>query len=171
MQEVGADYSIVHPATVCGHSEWAYPEGQPLVDLIRNLALGRFKAVPGSARHWLPLVSVDYLVKMMTCVAFDPSMVNRQVLALYEHTPNLQGMLEQMAQTLDIEPPPPCTHRVAEVAVGDSRTGQPIIDQRGVTELHPDAAVRHERQPATGTKVSVGPSRHDANFGKDGALR
>ncbi|AHC82250.1 MULTISPECIES: SDR family oxidoreductase [Pseudomonas] len=106
MQEVGADYSIVHPATVCGHSESGHiPEGQPLVDLIRNLALGRFKAVPGSARHWLPLVSVDYLVKMMTCVAFDPSMVNRQVLALYEYTPNLQGMLEQMAQTLDIEPP------------------------------------------------------------------
>lgn len=106
MQEVGADYAIVHPATVCGHSESGHiPEGQPLVDLIRNLALGRFKAVPGSARHWLPLVSVDYLVKMMTCVAFDPSMANRQVLALYEHTPNLQGMLEQLAQTLNIKAP------------------------------------------------------------------
>ncbi|KKO16848.1 SDR family oxidoreductase [Pseudomonas putida] len=106
MQEVGTDYTIVHPATVCGHSESGHIlEGQPLADLIRNLALGRLKAVPGSARHWLPLVSVDYLVKMMTCVAFDPSMANRQVLALYEHTPNLQGMLEQLAQTLDIKAP------------------------------------------------------------------
>jgi len=106
MQEVGADYTIVHPATVCGHSESGHiPEAQPLADLIRNLALGRFKAVPGSARHWLPLVSVDYLVKMMTCVAFDPSMANRQVLALYENTPNLQGMLGQLAKTLDIKAP------------------------------------------------------------------
>lgn len=106
MQEVGADYTIVHPATVCGHSESGHiPEGQPLADLIRNLALGRFKAIPGSARHWLPLVSVDYLVKMMICVAFDPSMANRQVLALYENTPNLQGMLGQLAKTLDIKAP------------------------------------------------------------------
>ncbi|MBF8739563.1 SDR family oxidoreductase [Pseudomonas guariconensis] len=106
MQEAGADYSIVHPATVCGHSESGHiMEGQPLAELIRNLAQGRFKAVPGSARHWLPLVSVDYLVTMMTCVAFDPAMANRQVLALYEHTPNLQGMLEQMARTLEIKAP------------------------------------------------------------------
>lgn len=106
MREAGADYSIVHPATVCGHSESGHIlEGQPLAELIRNLAQGRFKAVPGSARHWLPLVSVDYLVTMMTCVAFDPAMANRQVLALYEHTPNLQGMLEQMARTLEIKAP------------------------------------------------------------------
>lgn len=106
MQEAGADYSIVHPATVCGHSESGHiMDRQPLAELIRNLAQGRFKAVPGSARHWLPLVSVDYLVTMMTCVAFDPAMANRQVLALYEHTPNLQGMLEQMARTLEIKAP------------------------------------------------------------------
>ena len=106
MQEAGADYSIVHPATVCGHSESGHiPEGQPLAELIRNLALGRFKAVPGSARHWLPLVSVDYLVKMMTCVAFDPAMANREVLALFANTPNLQGMLEQLAKALKIKAP------------------------------------------------------------------
>ena len=106
MQDAGADYTVVHPATVCGHSETGHiPQGQPLADLIRNLAQGRFKAIPGSASHWLPLVSVDYLVKMITCVAFDPSMANRQVLALYEHTPNLQGMLEQIAGTLQVKAP------------------------------------------------------------------
>lgn len=106
MQAEGADYTIVHPATVCGHSESGHiVEGQPLAELIRNLAQGRFKAVPGSARHWLPLVSVDYLVAMITCVAFDPSMANRQVLALHEHTPNLKEMLEQMAGTLGVKAP------------------------------------------------------------------
>ncbi|BDM23333.1 MULTISPECIES: SDR family oxidoreductase [Pseudomonas] len=106
MQQVGADYTIVHPATVCGHSQSGHIlKGQPLAELIRNLAQGRFKAVPGSARHWLPLVSVDYLVRMITCVAFDPTMANRQVLALYEDTPNLQGMLEQMARTLQVKAP------------------------------------------------------------------
>lgn len=106
MQDADADYTIVHPATVCGHSENGHIlDGQPLAELIRNLAQGRFKAIPGSASHWLPLVSVDYLVNMITCVAFDPSMANRQVLALYERTPNLQGMLGQIADTLKIKAP------------------------------------------------------------------
>lgn len=106
MQEAGADYTIVHPATVCGHSESGHIlEGQPLAELVRNLAQGRFKAVPGSAGHWLPLVSVDYLVTMITRVAFDPSMANRQVLALDERTPNLQGMLQQVAITLKVKAP------------------------------------------------------------------
>lgn len=106
MQDAGAAYSIVHPATVCGQSESGHIlAGQPLAVLIRDLALGRFKAIPGSARHWLPLVSVDYLVKMITCVAFDPSMANQQVLALYPHTPNLQGMLAQIATTLAVRAP------------------------------------------------------------------
>ncbi|NQD53893.1 SDR family oxidoreductase [Pseudomonas sp. CM25] len=106
MHEAGTDYTIVHPATVCGHSESGHiVEGQPMAELIRNLAQGRFKAIPGSASHWLPLVSVDYLVTLITRVAFDPAMANRQVLALYKHTPNLQGMLTQMAQTLEVKPP------------------------------------------------------------------
>lgn len=106
MQDADADYTIVHPATVCGHSENGHIlDGQPLAELIRNLAQGRFKAVPGSASHWLPLVSVDYLVNMITCVAFDPAMANRQVLALYERTPNLQGMLVQIADTLKVKAP------------------------------------------------------------------
>ena len=106
MQEAGADYTVVHPATVCGHSESGHIlEGQPLVELIRNLAQGRFKAVPGSPEHWLPVVSVDYLVAMITCVAFDPLMANQQVLALYERTPNLQEMLGQLAKMLEVKAP------------------------------------------------------------------
>ncbi|MCU0122931.1 SDR family oxidoreductase [Pseudomonas vlassakiae] len=106
LQEADADYTIVHPATVCGHSETGHIlEGQPLADLIRNLAQGRFKAVPGTDRHWLPVVSVDYLATMITCVAFDPSMANRQVLALDEGSANLQGMLGQLAKTLGVKAP------------------------------------------------------------------
>lgn len=106
LQETGADYTIVHPATVCGHSESGHIlQGQPIAELIQNLVKGKLKVVPGSPRHWLPLVSVDYLVAMMTCVAFDPSMANQQVLALYECTPNLQGVLAQLATTLKVKAP------------------------------------------------------------------
>lgn len=113
MEQQRADYTIVHPATVYGHSESGHiVEGQPIAELIRNLAQGRLKAIPGSSRHWLPLVSVDYLVSLMTCVAFDPSMTNQQVLALDARTPNLQRLIAQIANKLDVTAP----HR--HVAIG-----------------------------------------------------
>lgn len=106
MHEVGGDYAIVHPATVCGHSETGHiVGGQPLAGLIRDLAAGRFMAVPGTAEHWLPLVTVDYLVAMLVGVAFDPAMNQREVLALYEHTPNLQGLLQLLAAALNVKAP------------------------------------------------------------------
>lgn len=106
MEEQWADLTIVHPATVYGHSESGHiVEGQPITELIRNLAKGKLKAIPGSPRHWLPLVSVDYLVSLMASVAFDPSMANQQVLALDERTPNLDGLLAQIAKTLGVTAP------------------------------------------------------------------
>lgn len=59
----GGEMTVVHPATVCGHSRTGHIlDGQPLVELIRNLVQGKLTAVPGTAEHWLPLVTVDYLV-------------------------------------------------------------------------------------------------------------
>ena len=120
LQEADADYTIVHPATVCGHSETGHIlEGQPLAELIRNLAQGRFKAVPGTDRHWLPVVSVDYLATMITCVAFDPSMANRQVLALDESSANLQGCSSNWQRHWCEGASAPCRDQVDQVAVDD----------------------------------------------------
>lgn len=106
MQAQQADYTIVHPATVCGHSESGHIlAGQPVTELIRGLATGKLTAIPGSPRHWLPLVSVDYLVALMVAAAFDPAMANQQALALDERTPNLQGLLTHIAGTLQVQAP------------------------------------------------------------------
>jgi nucleoside-diphosphate-sugar epimerase len=106
MQAQRAAYTIVHPATVCGHSKSGHIlAGQPVAELIRNLATGKLTAIPGSTRHWLPLVSVDYLVALMVATAFDTAMANQQVLALDEHTPNLQGLLAYMAPAVEVKAP------------------------------------------------------------------
>jgi len=66
MSAKGGEMTVVHPATVCGHSRTGHIlDGQPLVALIRNLVQGKLTAVPGSAEHWLPLVTVDYLVELV----------------------------------------------------------------------------------------------------------
>lgn len=106
MSAKGGETTVVHPATVCGHSRTGHIlDGQPLVELIRNLIQGKLTAVPGTAKHWLPLVTVDYLVELMVVSAFDPAMVGQELLALDEQTPNLRELLVQVAQPLGLKPP------------------------------------------------------------------
>lgn len=100
------EMTIVHPSTVCGHSSTGHiPDGQPLVDLIRNLVQGKLSAVPGTPDHWLPLVPVDYLVELMVACAFDPTMAGQELLALDDQTPNLRKLLAQVAQPLGFKSP------------------------------------------------------------------
>lgn len=106
MSAKGGELTVVHPATVCGHSRTGHIlDGQPLVALIRNLVQGKLTAVPGTANHWLPLVTVDYLVELMTASAFDPAMAGQELLALDAQTPNLREMLVQVAQPLGLKSP------------------------------------------------------------------
>ena len=106
MQALGGELTIVHPATVCGHSQSGHLlAAQPLAQLIGNLSAGKLGAIPGSSAHWLPLVSVDFLVELMVAAAFDPEQVGRQVLALDERTPNLHGLLQVLAEALAVKAP------------------------------------------------------------------
>lgn len=106
MQALGGELTIVHPATVCGHSQTGHIlPAQPLAELISNLAKGKLNAIPGTPGHWLPLVTVDFLVELMLAAAFDPSQVGQQVLALDERTPNLAGILAVLAEPLKRTPP------------------------------------------------------------------
>ena len=106
MSARGGEVTVVHPATVCGHSRTGHIlDGQPLVTLIRNLAQGKLAAVPGSAEHWLPLVTVDYLVELAAACAFDPAMVGKELLALDDQSPNLRELLGQVAQPMGLKPP------------------------------------------------------------------
>ena len=106
MSAKGGEMTVVHPATVCGHSRTGHiVDGQPLVALIRNLVQGKMTAVPGTAEHWLPLVTVDYLVELVAACAFDPAMVGEELLALDDQTPNLRELLAQVAKPLGLKSP------------------------------------------------------------------
>jgi dihydroflavonol-4-reductase len=106
MQALGGELTVVHPATVCGHSQSGHIlPAQPLAELIGNLASGKLRAIPGTPAHWLPLVTVDFLVGLMIAAAFDPSQVGQQILALDERTPNLPGMLAVLAEPLNRKVP------------------------------------------------------------------
>jgi dihydroflavonol-4-reductase len=106
MAQQHAALTVVHPATVCGHSRSGHIlPAQPLAGLIGNLAGGLLGAIPGSTAHWLPLVSVDFLAELIVAAAFDEQQAGQEILALDVATPNLQGMLQQLARTLGVSAP------------------------------------------------------------------
>lgn len=106
LEAQSADYAVVHPATVYGHSESGHIlKGQPTEQLIRNLSSGKLKAIPGNSEHWLPLVSVDYLVALITHLGFDSSAARQQVLALNEATPSLSSLVKEISNYLGVRAP------------------------------------------------------------------
>lgn len=106
MRELSAELTVVHPATVCGHSRSGHIlPAQPLAGVIGNLAGGLLGAIPGSPAHWLPLVCVDFLAELLRVAAFDREQVGQEILALDARTANLQGVLQQLAQTLGVRAP------------------------------------------------------------------
>lgn len=106
MSAAGGEMAVVHPATVCGHSRTGHIlDGQPLAELIRNLVLGKLTAVPGTADHWLPLVTVDDLVELAAACAFDPGMAGKELLALDGQSPGLRELLAEVAVPLDVKSP------------------------------------------------------------------
>ncbi|SDH80344.1 Thioester reductase domain-containing protein [Pseudomonas flavescens] len=106
MQRLGGELTLVHPATLCGHSQSGHIlPGQPLAELVRQLLAGRLSALPGSPMHWLPLISVDFLVELIRLAAFDPLMAGRSLLALDERTPSLHGLVQLLGRTLRVAAP------------------------------------------------------------------
>lgn len=89
----------IQPATVAGHTETGEIDpGQPLYGLMDNLFHGRMAMMPGSPRHWLPLIPVDTLAELIAAACCAPR-PPRTLLALDDTSPNLQGLLAALSQT------------------------------------------------------------------------
>lgn len=99
------DMVEIQPATVSGHSQRGELDPQqPLYQLIANLHAGRLAMIPGSQRHWLPLVCVDGLAELIALACVDPQAPAR-LLALDPNTPSLGGLLQHCAAALGRKPP------------------------------------------------------------------
>lgn len=99
------DWVEVQPGTVSGHSVTGDLDmAQPLYTLIDNLARGRMALVPGSPRHWLPLIPVDALTAILEAAvrAVTPP---ARLLALDPATPNLRPLFARLAKQLQRRAP------------------------------------------------------------------
>lgn len=102
---LGLDWIEVQPATVSGHSKTgALESAQPLYQLMDNLAHGRLSMIPGTSKHQLPLIPVDVLAGLIVA-ACEASNVPKRLLALDAETPNLDGVIGELATGLGRKPP------------------------------------------------------------------
>jgi pimeloyl-ACP methyl ester carboxylesterase/nucleoside-diphosphate-sugar epimerase len=95
--------TMVNPSTVIGDSVtgettmfWGFS------DLVRDVFFGRIPAIPGDARHWLPLVTVDHLARFLATVPALDTAPLADYFVLDDQTPDLATLVEQIASRLGV---------------------------------------------------------------------
>ncbi len=104
--ELGVPLTVVNPSGVIGHSTTG-EAGQyvGLPELVRDLWTGRMPALPGTARTFVPAVTVDYFAKFMIAIPeHDPEPGGRHWV-LDDNTPNLPDLIRLLATHLGVRAP------------------------------------------------------------------
>lgn len=102
----GVATTRVHPANVIGDSRTGEALNQfGFGDLSRRLAAGKLFAVPGNARTWAPLVTIDYLADFLASVPFTDVEPSAEYLVLDQRTPRLRELVGRVARELGVPPP------------------------------------------------------------------
>ncbi|APE33991.1 hypothetical protein BOX37_08420 [Nocardia mangyaensis] len=104
LREVAAARDIpltfANPAGVLGPGQYF-----GLADIIDNLWRGRLPALPGSADTFIPVVDLDYLVRVIAGLPTLPDTVGRSYPLLDATTPNLPELIRLVADHLRVPAP------------------------------------------------------------------
>ncbi len=102
----GLPVTRIHPGAVIGDSRTGettqFVGFSPLVE---SLWYGKLSAVPGNKRHWLPLVTVDFLAAFMARIPEVAASLGASYVLLDDRTPMLVDMIGQVADHLGIAAP------------------------------------------------------------------
>lgn len=104
--QLGVPLTVVNPSTVIGHSTTG-EAGQyiGLAELVRDLWTGRLPALPGTARTFVPVVSVDHFAKFMAAVPGHDPEPGGLHWVLDENTPDLPDLVRLLAGHLGVPAP------------------------------------------------------------------
>lgn len=105
-QGLSVDWTIIHPATVIGDElTGEIPANQPIVQLVDLLKRKKMSAIPATPQHYLPLVRVDDLCRVMLNAATDTKLCNQALLvAAEQHVPMYQ-LIQIIADQLGVSAP------------------------------------------------------------------
>ncbi len=105
---VGFPLSVVNPATVIGYRDSGSTEQLAgfglLVEAVRRK---KMPVVPGGDDHWLPLVAVDDLARLITALVnqSNPATETYFVLEPKENSPGMSELLQRIARELGMKGP------------------------------------------------------------------
>lgn len=105
-EELKIDWTIIHPATVVGDAlTGEIPDNQPIAQMVDLLKRKKMGAIPATPQHYLPLVTVDYLVKVMALVATENSLAQRELLVAHQQRFVLAEMFNIIATQVNQQAP------------------------------------------------------------------
>ena len=105
-QKLAVDWTIIHPATVVGDElTGEIPMNQPIAQMVDLLKRKKMSAIPATPKHYLPLVRVDDLCRVMLNAAADAKLCNQALLvAAEQHIPMYQ-LVQIIADQLGVSAP------------------------------------------------------------------
>lgn len=103
---LGVPFTIVNPATVIGVSTTGEADNQAgLAASVRDLWRGKLAALPGNARVFVPVVTVDYLARFMALVPTLPEAADQSYWVLDDETPGLPDLLTAVGRHYEVAVP------------------------------------------------------------------
>ncbi|ENX60410.1 MULTISPECIES: SDR family NAD(P)-dependent oxidoreductase [Acinetobacter] len=105
-QQLSVDWTIIHPATVVGDDvSGEIPTNQPIAQMIDVLKRRKMSAIPATAQHYLPLIRVDDLCRIMVSASVDMALSNQAMLAVSENNLALHQLTQMIADQLQVNAP------------------------------------------------------------------
>lgn len=105
-RELEVPLTRVSPAVVIGHSQTGETsQFVGLADTLRMLRAERLPALPGDARTWLPLVTVDFLAQVLAQVPGDAPSRGQHLVVLDEDSPSLARLVGLAAALMEVPAP------------------------------------------------------------------
>jgi len=105
-QELQLPLTIVNPSSVIGDSQTGETTQYiGLAETVRDLFHGKMPAQVGSSEIFVPVVSVDYVVKFMARLPDFPESIGHSYWLLDDDTPNLSELLKIVCEHLGIHYP------------------------------------------------------------------
>lgn len=105
-RQQGIALTLILPAAIIGNSQHGELDAaQPIYQTFKDLLQQRLAAIPGSKKHRLPMISVDYVAAFMAKIASVSESIDQEYLLLDNATPSLQQVLKIGAEAAQVTAP------------------------------------------------------------------
>jgi nucleoside-diphosphate-sugar epimerase/pimeloyl-ACP methyl ester carboxylesterase len=121
----------IHPGAVIGDSRTGETtQFFGFAPIVQAVWLGKMAAIPGSARHWLPLISVDFVAAFMARIPEFETVRESSYILLDDTTPQLAELVSRIAERVGVAAP----HRRLPIGLVKTLISTGLVGNKGEDE-------------------------------------